>query len=66
MGKASMASAYKILEELTRYEGGLGYNKLKLKFPFLNVSKLLKMLDSLGYVSHKITAYRVVDNRTPG
>jgi hypothetical protein len=60
---ASMASAYKILRELSRYEDGLDYRKLKLKFPFLNVGRLLEWLETLGYVSHKITAYRVVENR---
>ncbi len=58
-----MASAYKILGELSRYEDGLDYRKLKLKFPFLNVGRLLEWLETLGYVSHKITAYRVVENR---
>ncbi len=59
MAKSSMRSIYKILQTLDSAENGMNYRQLKLRFPFVDIDSAVASLETLGYISHRITGYKV-------
>lgn len=55
-----MKAFYKVLRAIDMAEQGLTYKKLKVRYPFLDIASLLERLSSLGYISNKITGYKVL------
>lgn len=59
MEKSSYADTYKILKILRKKEDGVSVKQLKLRLPFLKVNDLLEKLTHLGYITNRITGYKV-------
>lgn len=59
MEKSPYAETYKILKILNKKNNGVSRRLLKLRLPFLKVDELLNKLTSLGYITNRITGYKV-------
>lgn len=64
MEKSSYADTYKILKILRKKKNGVSRKQLKLRLPFLKVDELLEKLTHLGYITNRITGYKVKVRRT--
>lgn len=60
----SMTTAYKLLRKLDE-DRAMTLRELQMRFPFRNVKKTLAFLESLGYVSKRITAEVVESGSMP-
>ncbi|MDL2236762.1 hypothetical protein LJC56_02880 [Christensenellaceae bacterium OttesenSCG-928-K19] len=60
MAKSStMESAYKVLAALLQSENGMSERELRRKFLFLDIDAIIPKLEAPGYISHRITGYKV-------
>lgn len=59
MERSAYADIYKILKILRKKPDGVSVKQLKLRLPFLKVNELLDKLTALGYITNRITGYKV-------